>query len=181
MIRISASKWFPLVLLVILAGCSSAGAWGVDDASLWDAGMAKFQANDLPGAAAIFRQLIAEYPSSPRVPAAKLKLTEIARAANPNASTAESVGALSEVIDQYPSSPEAAEALMQQGFLYSKTRQPADTELAIQKFTAFLNAYPGNQLAAKVRNSLGMLYARKGDLDRAEATLDGVRGSAGGD
>lgn len=179
MMYISAGKWFSVVLLVILCTMLSAGAWGLDDNSLWDSAMAKFEAGDLQGAAALFNQLISQYPNSPKVPGAKLKLAEIERLANPNAGTDESIQALAEVMEQYPASPEAAEALMQQGFVYAKTRQPADTELAIQAFSTFLSAYPNNLSAAKVRNSLGMLYARKGDLDRAEATLDSVRGSAG--
>ena len=133
----------------------------------------------LAGAAALFNQLISQYPNSAKVPGAKLKLAEIERLANPNAGTDESIGALSDVMEQYPASPEAADALMQQGFIYSKTRQPADTELAIQAFSTFLSTYPNDQSAAKVRNSLGMLYARKGDLNMAEATLDGVRDTAG--
>ena len=170
MIRDPAGKWFSMVLLVILCTMLTAGAWGADDNSLWDSAMAKFDAGDLQGAAALCSQLIGQYPNSPKIPGAKLKLAEIERLANPNAGTDESIGALSEVMEQYPSSPAAAEALMQEGFVYSKTRQPADTELAIQAFSTFLSTYPNDQSAAKVKNALGMLYARKGDLNMAEAT-----------
>lgn len=166
---------FVLPLLILMVS----PARSAHDSTLWNTAQVKFEAGDLTQAATLLNQLLTQYPSSPKVPGAHLKLAEIQRLTHPDATTAESIKALSQVMSDYPSSPEAAEALMQEGFVYAKTRLPDDTQSAIDTFTTFLRSYPNNQSCAKVQQALGMLYARNRDLDKAEAALDSVRTSAG--
>ena len=178
----SGTSWRWLCVILTVAGLllfsHPATIQAMDDGQIWDAAVATMDSGDTSQAAKLFSQLLQQFPSSPKAPGAQLKLAEIKRKTDPDA-TKELIQAYSLVTNSYPSSPEAAEALVATGFLYSKTRSPADTQNAIRMFTTFLQSYPGHALTAKVLQSLGLLYARNRDYAKAEAALDGVRTSAG--
>jgi len=161
------------VTTVLVIWCSAA-VRAADDATLWEAAVAKVDAGDLAGASSLFAQLINDYPNSSNAPAAQLKLAYIKIRTSADA-TQEIMDAFSLVRTKYPSSTEAGEALVRIGYLNSKS----DAAKAISDFSAFLTSYPSHDLAAEVQQSLGRLYVRTLELDKAEAAFDQVAAISG--
>ncbi len=142
--------------------------------TLWESACAKATSNDIDGAKDILTRIVSNYPQSRRAPSALLKLAYITVRTNTQSELA-ITDAFTQVRTKYPNSPEAVEALARIGFLESRH----DTVKAIGDFESFLSQAPSHSLAPDVRQSLARLYLRKGDLDRAEAAFDAVRGTPG--